>query len=253
MWSLNLPHGFKFRHICWRVNGFNWVVYCHFLLRVTLEPSPFFMGTEVRSTTCLLSLRLAFSCFLFLESCLVHFTLLIHLIKLWSQEIWKNTWVHVLVYLAGENDTVWRWFWLCLSLLLTLQVKWMMYWIIFALFSTVEVFTDMFICWWVQLFCHYTDFISTPKTHGVLLGDKFLFIFSLQASFLLWAEDSLFCVAALPLHERLQCAIQEVCSSYTFLKRKGEILSSACPPVNFLSNSFKDLSENICSSARVVM
>lgn len=29
----------------------------------------------------------------------------------------------------------------------TLQVKWMMYWIIFALFTTVEVFTDMFLCW----------------------------------------------------------------------------------------------------------
>lgn len=27
------------------------------------------------------------------------------------------------------------------------QVKWMMYWIIFALFTTVEVFTDMFLCW----------------------------------------------------------------------------------------------------------
>ncbi|MEQ2303925.1 Receptor expression-enhancing protein 1 [Ameca splendens] len=26
-------------------------------------------------------------------------------------------------------------------------VKWMMYWIIFALFTTVEVFTDMFLCW----------------------------------------------------------------------------------------------------------
>lgn len=25
----------------------------------------------------------------------------------------------------------------------------MMYWIIFALFTTVEVFTDMFLCWWV--------------------------------------------------------------------------------------------------------
>lgn len=60
---------------------------------------------------------------------------------------------------------------------LTLQVKWMMYWIIFALFSTVEVFTDMFLCWWVQLFHHLTDFISTPKTHGFLLGCNFLFIF----------------------------------------------------------------------------
>lgn len=29
------------------------------------------------------------------------------------------------------------------------QVKWMMYWIIFALFTTVEVFTDMFLCWYV--------------------------------------------------------------------------------------------------------
>lgn len=133
--------------------------------------------------------------------------------------------------------TLWRWVWLCLSL--TLQVKWMMYWIIFALFSTVEVFTDMFLCWWVQLLLHFTAFISAPKTHAFLLGRNFRLIFSLQASFLLWAEDSLYCVAALPLHERLQCALQEVCSSYTFLKRKGEILSSVRPPVTPRSNSIQ--------------
>lgn len=28
------------------------------------------------------------------------------------------------------------------------QVKWMMYWIIFALFTTAETFTDIFLCWW---------------------------------------------------------------------------------------------------------
>ncbi|KAB1256761.1 Receptor expression-enhancing protein 1, partial [Camelus dromedarius] len=27
------------------------------------------------------------------------------------------------------------------------QVKWMMYWIIFALFTTAETFTDIFLCW----------------------------------------------------------------------------------------------------------
>lgn len=31
-------------------------------------------------------------------------------------------------------------------------------------------------------------------------------------------------MAALPLHQRLQCPIQEVCSSHAFLKRKGENL-----------------------------
>lgn len=145
--------------------------------------------------------------------------------------------VSALLYLADENDTVWRWVWLRLSP--TLQVKWMMYWIIFALFSTVEVFTDMFLCWWVQLFLHFTAFISAPRTRALLLGRNFRLIFSLQASFLLWAEDSLYCVAALPLHERLQCALQEVCSSYTFLKRKGEILSSVRPPVNPRGNSIQ--------------
>lgn len=118
----------------------------------------------------------------------------------------------------------WKRRWVWLSVAVTLQVKWMMYWIIFALFTTVEVFTDMFLCWWVQLFRHFADFFYRPKTHVSLLGSNFIFIFSPQASFLLWAEDSLCCVAALPLHERLQRAVQEVCPSHTFLKRKGEIL-----------------------------
>lgn len=38
----------------------------------------------------------------------------------------------------------------CLS-----QVKWMMYWIIFALFTTVEVFSDMFLCWWAWPFSYF--------------------------------------------------------------------------------------------------
>ena len=29
-----------------------------------------------------------------------------------------------------------------------LQVKWMMYWIVFALFSSVEAFTDIFVAFW---------------------------------------------------------------------------------------------------------
>lgn len=31
------------------------------------------------------------------------------------------------------------------------QVKWMMYWIIFALFTTAETFTDIFLCWWASV------------------------------------------------------------------------------------------------------
>lgn len=51
-------------------------------------------------------------------------------------------------------------------------------------------------------------------------------------------------MAALPLHERLQRAVQEVCPPHTFLKRKGEILFLFVPG-NF--------AEDICSSAPVAM
>ena len=40
-----------------------------------------------------------------------------------------------------------------------LQVKWMMYWIVFALFTCVETFTDLFVAWSVT---HYFDVTSSP-------------------------------------------------------------------------------------------
>uniref|UniRef100_A0A8C6P809 Receptor expression-enhancing protein n=1 Tax=Nothobranchius furzeri TaxID=105023 RepID=A0A8C6P809_NOTFU len=48
-------------------------------------------------------------------------------------------------------------------------VKWMMYWIIFALFTTVEVFTDMFVCWlpfYYELKIAFVVWLLSPYTKG---------------------------------------------------------------------------------------
>ncbi|XP_077411539.1 receptor expression-enhancing protein 1 [Vanacampus margaritifer] len=48
-------------------------------------------------------------------------------------------------------------------------VKWMMYWIIFALFTSVEVFTDMFICWlpfYYELKIAFVVWLLSPYTKG---------------------------------------------------------------------------------------
>ncbi|XP_008281891.1 receptor expression-enhancing protein 1 [Stegastes partitus] len=48
-------------------------------------------------------------------------------------------------------------------------VKWMMYWIIFALFMTVEVFTDMFLCWlpfYYELKIAFVVWLLSPYTKG---------------------------------------------------------------------------------------
>uniref|UniRef100_A0A3Q2Z886 Receptor expression-enhancing protein n=1 Tax=Hippocampus comes TaxID=109280 RepID=A0A3Q2Z886_HIPCM len=48
-------------------------------------------------------------------------------------------------------------------------VKWMMYWIIFALFTSVEVFTDMFLCWlpfYYELKIAFVVWLLSPYTKG---------------------------------------------------------------------------------------
>uniref|UniRef100_A0A3P9J2K3 Receptor expression-enhancing protein n=1 Tax=Oryzias latipes TaxID=8090 RepID=A0A3P9J2K3_ORYLA len=48
-------------------------------------------------------------------------------------------------------------------------VKWMMYWIIFALFMTVEAFTDMFLCWlpfYYELKIAFVVWLLSPYTKG---------------------------------------------------------------------------------------
>ncbi|XP_067335256.1 receptor expression-enhancing protein 1 isoform X1 [Channa argus] len=48
-------------------------------------------------------------------------------------------------------------------------VKWMMYWIIFALFTSVEVFTDMFLCWlpfYYELKIAFVVWMLSPYTKG---------------------------------------------------------------------------------------
>lgn len=71
-----------------------------------------------------------------------------------------------------------------------------------------------------KTFCHWH--VKRLCRYALLYQWLHHFASSLQASFLLWTEDSLCGVAAVPVHQRLQCAIQEVCSSHAFLKRKGE-------------------------------
>ncbi|KAM9709029.1 receptor expression-enhancing protein 1 isoform 1-T1 [Menidia menidia] len=48
-------------------------------------------------------------------------------------------------------------------------VKWMMYWIIFALFMAVEVFTDLFLCWipfYYELKIAFVVWLLSPYTKG---------------------------------------------------------------------------------------
>lgn len=48
-------------------------------------------------------------------------------------------------------------------------VKWMMYWIIFALFTAAEVFTDMFLCWipfYYELKIAFVVWLLSPYTKG---------------------------------------------------------------------------------------
>lgn len=48
-------------------------------------------------------------------------------------------------------------------------VKWMMYWIIFALFTTVEAFTDLFLCWlpfYYELKIAIVVWLLSPYTKG---------------------------------------------------------------------------------------
>ncbi|XP_037754212.1 receptor expression-enhancing protein 1 isoform X2 [Chelonia mydas] len=58
------------------------------------------------------------------------------------------------------------------------QVKWMMYWIIFALFTTAETFTDLFLCWfpfYYELKIAFVAWLLSPYTKGSsLLYRKFV-------------------------------------------------------------------------------
>uniref|UniRef100_A0A4W4EMA4 Receptor expression-enhancing protein n=1 Tax=Electrophorus electricus TaxID=8005 RepID=A0A4W4EMA4_ELEEL len=48
-------------------------------------------------------------------------------------------------------------------------VKWMMYWIIFALFTTAEVITDIFLCWlpfYYELKIAFVVWLLSPYTKG---------------------------------------------------------------------------------------
>ncbi|XP_063781078.1 receptor expression-enhancing protein 1 isoform X2 [Pseudophryne corroboree] len=57
-------------------------------------------------------------------------------------------------------------------------VKWMMYWIIFALFMTLETFTDLFLCWlpfYYELKIAFVAWLLSPYTKGSsLLYRKFV-------------------------------------------------------------------------------
>ncbi|XP_015262442.1 PREDICTED: receptor expression-enhancing protein 1 isoform X2 [Gekko japonicus] len=57
-------------------------------------------------------------------------------------------------------------------------VKWMMYWIIFAVFTTVETFTDIFLCWfpfYYELKIAFVAWLLSPYTKGSsLLYRKFV-------------------------------------------------------------------------------
>ncbi|XP_077171680.1 receptor expression-enhancing protein 1 isoform X2 [Paroedura picta] len=57
-------------------------------------------------------------------------------------------------------------------------VKWMMYWIIFAIFTTAETFTDIFLCWfpfYYELKIAFVAWLLSPYTKGSsLLYRKFV-------------------------------------------------------------------------------
>lgn len=64
---------------------------------------------------------------------------------------------------------------------MTLQVKWMMYWIIFALFTTVEAFTDMFLCWWVTTYIY--TLINTIRFSEVCIFYMFKYVLSFSRAY----------------------------------------------------------------------
>ncbi|KAB0380021.1 hypothetical protein FD755_007805, partial [Muntiacus reevesi] len=64
------------------------------------------------------------------------------------------------------------------TVILKYFVKWMMYWIIFALFTTAETFTDIFLCWfpfYYELKIAFVAWLLSPYTKGSsLLYRKFV-------------------------------------------------------------------------------
>ena len=66
-----------------------------------------------------------------------------------------------------------------------------------------------------------------------------MFLLSLQVSILLWTKNSICSLAAVSLHKRLQPPLQEVCTSYTVFKRKGNLCCSAFHSFEWVKKKFK--------------
>lgn len=67
-----------------------------------------------------------------------------------------------------------------------LQVKWMMYWIVFAIFCAAETFADVFLSWWVKHWGHISLRCLLPDRHiPVAISHTWIFV-SLRLVFQLW-------------------------------------------------------------------
>ena len=65
-----------------------------------------------------------------------------------------------------------------------------------------------------------------------------MFLISLQVSILLWTKNSICSLAAVSLHKRLQPPLQEVCTSHTVFKRKGNLCCSAFQSFQWVKKNF---------------
>lgn len=153
--------------------------------------------------------------FCLLDLCSVHCILHTHLIKLWSQKMWKNMWVYHLYfylgsvvltdmilqgvlcsyfnylslfcYILGEMDDV-------LDNICTIHGCGSVYRYVSLLVSDFRYF--MLINWIIYLLTVHIIYFH----YALLYQWLHYFVSSLQDPFLLWTEDSLCGVAAVPLH-----------------------------------------------------
>ncbi|XP_021573043.1 receptor expression-enhancing protein 1 [Carlito syrichta] len=133
-------------------------------------------GTQAfRNPSAQVALRLGRSCEP--PGCLATF-LLVKTV-LWVQLVGLCTWLlHLLGLIFGTLYPAYYSYKAVKSKDIKEYVKWMMYWIIFALFTTAETFTDIFLCWfpfYYELKIAFVAWLLSPYTKGSsLLYRKFV-------------------------------------------------------------------------------
>lgn len=102
--------------------------------------------------------------------------------KLSRQKTWRNTWVHLIKWWMITRGSH---LYLVMIHPFFPQVKWMMYWIVFAIFTCVETVGDIFISWWVP---HLSLLLSIPAfdSNSHCLLSRIPFYYELKIVFVIW-------------------------------------------------------------------